>query len=145
LLAVLLWPPRGGQRASYVAASRIGARAARFLWLALWGGLAGVASAPATAAPRALSAMTAGMSHGEPSWLSSIDVRLAGLLSHHGGAAAVALGILLAVIAVGLYLPAPARRWMLALIAITYWPSARHCPGTAAAATGSSAATVSPA
>jgi hypothetical protein len=119
LLAVLLWPPREGQRSSYVAAGRLGARAARLLWLALWGGLAGLALAPATADPRALSAMIAGMSRGEPSWLASIDGHLAGLLSHHGGAAAVALAILLAVIAAGVYLPEPARRWALALAILT--------------------------
>jgi hypothetical protein len=119
LLAVLLWPPREGQRARYAAAGRIGARAARLLWLALWGGLAWLALAPATAAPRALSAMIGGMSPGETSWLSSIDAQLAGLLSHHGAAAAAALGILLAVIALGIYLPEPARRWVLALAILT--------------------------
>ncbi len=62
LLAVLLWPRRQDQPASYAAAARIGVRAARLLWLVLWGGLAGLALAPATAAPRSLSAMIAGMS-----------------------------------------------------------------------------------
>jgi hypothetical protein len=120
LLAVLLWPPGEGQRAGYAAAGRrTGAHAARLLWLVLWGGLAGLALAPATAAPRALSAMIAGMSHGDPAWLSGIDGQLAGLLSHRGGGAAVALGILLAVIAVGIYLPEPARRWALALSILT--------------------------
>jgi hypothetical protein len=119
LLAVLLWPPGEGQPTSYAAAGRTGAQVARLLWLVLWGGLAVLALAPATAAPRSLSAMIAGMSHGEPAWLSRIDGQLARLLSQHGGAAAVALGILLAVIAVGIYLPDPARRWALALAILT--------------------------
>jgi hypothetical protein len=115
LLAVLLWPPRAGQRTSYAAAGRIGAQPARLLWLVLWGGLAGLALAPATAAPRALSTMIAGMSGAEPAWLARIDGQLARLLSHHGGTAAVALAILLGLIAVGIYLPEPARRPVLAL------------------------------
>lgn len=119
LLAVLLWPPGDGQRTSYAAAGRTSAHVARLLWLVLWGSLAVLALAPATAAPRSLSAMIAGMSHGEAPWLSSIDRQLAELLSQHGGAAAVALGILLAVIAVGIYLPEPARRWALSLAILT--------------------------
>lgn len=119
LLAVMLWPPCEGKRTSYAAAGRAGAQAARLPWLMLWGGLAALALAPATASPRSLSAMVAGTSHGAPRWLSSIDGRLARLLSQHGGAAAVALGFLLAVIAVGIYLPEPARRWALALAILT--------------------------
>ncbi len=119
LLAVLLWPPRQEQPDSYAAAGRIGARTARLLWLALWAGLAGLALAPATAAPRALSSMIAGMSGTEPARLARINGNLAGLLSQHGPAAAIALAVLLAVIAAGIYLPERARRPVLALALLT--------------------------
>jgi hypothetical protein len=119
LLAILLWPPRQDQRTRCAAAGRIGLQPARWLWLVLWGGLAGLAVAPATAAPGALSRIIAGMSGAEPAWLARIDRQLAGLLSHHGPAAALALAILLAVIAVGIYLPEPVVRPVLALAILT--------------------------
>jgi hypothetical protein len=119
LLAILLWPRRQDQGTGCVAAGRIGAQAARLLWLLLWGGLAGLALAPATAAPGALSNMIAGMSGAEPAWLARIDGQLAGLLSHRGPVAALALAILLAVIAVGIYLPEPVVRPVLALAILT--------------------------
>ena len=119
LLAVLLWPRPQDQLTSYAAAARIGVRAARLLWLVLWGGLAGLALAPATAAPRALSTMIAGMSGAEPAWLARVNVQLAGLLSHRGPAAAIALGVVLALIAVGIYLPEPVVRPVLVLAILT--------------------------
>lgn len=120
VLAILLWPRRQDQRACCASsAGRIGAQAARLLWLVLWGGLAGLALAPATAAPGALSNMIAGMSGAEPAWLARIDAQLAGLLSHRGPAAALALAVLLTVIAVGIYLPEPVVRPVLALAILT--------------------------
>ena len=119
LLAILLWPRGQDQRMGCAAAGRIGVRAARLLWLVLWGGLAGLALAPATAAPAALSNMIAGMSGAEPAWLARIDRQLAVLLSHRGPAAALALAILLAVIAVGIYLPEPVVRPVLVLAILT--------------------------
>lgn len=113
------WSDRAGQRTGCAAAGRIGAPAARFLWLVLWGGLAVLAFAPATSAPAALSTMVGGMPGAEPAWLARIDQQLAGLLSEHGGAVAVALGILLAVVAAGIYLPEPARRPLLTLAILT--------------------------
>jgi hypothetical protein len=115
LLAILLWPRRQDQRTGCPAAGRIGARAARLLWLVAWGGLATLALAPATAAPGALSTMIAGMSGAEPAWLARIDGQFAGLLSHRGPATALGLAVLLAVIAVGIYLPEPLVRPVLVL------------------------------
>jgi hypothetical protein len=119
LLAILLWPRLQDPRTRCAAAGRVGVQSARLLWLVLWGGLAGLAVAPATAAPGALSRITAGMSGAEPGWLARIDRQLAGLLSHHGPVAALALAILLAVIAVGIYLPEPVVRPVLALAILT--------------------------
>jgi hypothetical protein len=119
LLAILLWPRRQDQRTRSAAAGRIGVQPARLLWLVLWGGLAWLAVAPATADPGALSRIIAGMSGAEPAWLARIDRQVAGLLSHHGPAAALALAILLAVIAAGIYLPEPVLRPVLALAILT--------------------------
>lgn len=119
LLATLLWPRRQDERTGCAAAGRIGAQAARLLWLVLWGGLAGLALAPATAAPHALSNMMTGMSRAQLAWLARIDGQLSVVLSHRGPAAAIVLAVLLAIIAVGIYLPEPVVRPVLALAILT--------------------------
>ena len=118
LLAVLLWPARPGRPAPFVAGRAVGARAARLLWLVLWASLAYLALQPAARAPQGLSSTISGMSAGEPRWLASVDSSLGGLLSHRGLAASVVLAAILAIIAVGVYLPPPAIRVVLILAVI---------------------------
>jgi hypothetical protein len=116
LLAVLLWPAdRGKVPAPFTAARAVGARAARALWLVLWASLAYLTMQPGNRAPQALHDMIAGMANGEPSWLTAIDKNAAALVAHQGLAASVVLAIVLALIAVGVYLPAPAARATLVL------------------------------
>jgi hypothetical protein len=125
LLAVLLWPAeRGGAPASFTAARAIGARAARVVWLVLWASLAYLALQPGNRAPQALHDMIAGMAAGEPGWLAALDKNAAALVAHQGLAASVVLAIVLALIAVGVYLPAPAARVTLVLaivVAAVIW------------------------
>ena len=116
LLAVLLWPSdRGSRPAPFVAARAVGAPVARALWLVLWLSLAYFALLPANRAPRALHDMIAGMTDGEPGWLAALDRGAASLVAHQGLAASVVLAIALVVVAVGVYLPAPAARGTLVL------------------------------
>src|SRR5579875_1217987 len=120
LLAVLLWPRRAastGPRAGlpFAAAGAVGPRAARVLWLVLWGSLAWFAIAPANRTPQGLHDMIAGMAPGEPSWLASIDRGGAGLVAHQGLLASVVLAVALAVIAVGVFLPARLARGTIVL------------------------------
>jgi hypothetical protein len=120
LLAVLLWPRRNEQPASFVAGRSVGPVAAKGLWLILWGSLAYMALLPATKAPKALSGMISGMASGEPGWLASVDNHLAGFLAGRGGAAAVVLAVTLAVIAAGVLIPQPgAVKAVLGLAVIT--------------------------
>ena len=126
LLAVLLWPrDRGravarpdGPPAPFVAARAVGAPAARALWLLLWASLAYFALLPGNRAPQALHDMLSGVSRGEPPWLASISQQGAGFLAHRGLAASVVLAAVLAVIALGVYLPPRAARVALALAAV---------------------------
>ncbi len=107
LLAVLLWPAardRAG-RASFVAARAVGPATARVLWLILWGSLAYFAVTAANRTAQGLHDMIAGMAGGEPGWLAALDRGAAGLLAHQGLAASVVLAILLAAVAVGVFLP----------------------------------------
>ena len=123
LLAVLLWPrDRGGTAAGsaapFVAARAVGAPAARALWLVLWASLAYFALLPANRAPQALHTMLSSMTEGEPAWLAAISQHGAALLAHHGLAASAGLAALLALIAVGVYLPLQAARALLAVAAV---------------------------
>jgi hypothetical protein len=96
----------GRTTAGSPARDAIGDRAARAVWLLLWGGLAATALQPAARAPGAVSAMITEMAGGQPAWLAGMDRHLASALSGYGLAAAVILAVLLAVVAVLGCLPA---------------------------------------
>ena len=116
LLAVLLWPAdRPGVTAPFVAARAVGAPVARLLWLMLWGSLAYFALTPANRAPQALHDMIAGMTGGEPGWVTGLEKQAAALLAHQGLAASVVLAVALIVIAAGVFLPPPLARGTLIL------------------------------
>ena len=116
LLAVLLWPSdRHAATAPFVAARAVGGTAARALWLVLWGSLAYFALLPGNRTPQGLHDMIAGMAGGEPGWLAALDNHTASLVAHQGLTASIVLAVVLAVVAVGVYLPAPAARATLVL------------------------------
>ena len=111
LLAALLWPAdRPGPAAPFTAARAVGTRTARTLWLVLWAVLASVALWPANRAPWALRDMIAGMGSGEPGWLAATERNAAALVGNRGLAASVVLAVLLALVAIAVYLPKPAAR-----------------------------------
>jgi hypothetical protein len=119
LLAVLLWPRRQARPAPFAAGRSTGPSTARALWLALWGGLAYLALTPATAAPGALSTTVSGMAVGQPGWLAALDNHLAASLANRGPGTAIGLAVILAIVAVGVYLPRPAARAVIVLAIVT--------------------------
>jgi hypothetical protein len=131
LLAVLLWPsarpaspaaensPAARGRTSFAAGQFTGTAMAKLCWLALWGGLACLSLFPATRAPRALGRMITASAAGEPAWLARVDSGIGAFASQHGPAVAVALAVVLAVVAVGVYLPPTALRAVLVLAIVT--------------------------
>jgi hypothetical protein len=127
LLAVLLWPSDRGSPASpapFTAACAVCAPVARALWIVLWLSLAYFALLPGNRAPQALHDMIAGVTDGEPGWLSALDRGAASLVAHQGLAALIVLAIALVIVAVGVYLPAPAARGTLVLaivVAAVIW------------------------
>jgi len=124
LLAVLLWPADRSVSAPFTAARAVGAPVARALWLVLWLSLAYFALLPGNRAPQALNGMIAGMESGEPGWLAAIDRNAAALVAHQGLAASIVLAVALVIIAVGVYLPAPALKGTLVLaivVAAVIW------------------------
>jgi hypothetical protein len=116
LLAILIWPAAGTSRparhgaGSFVAARPLGVAAARGLWVVLWGSLACFSVTAASRTAQGLHDMIAGMADGEPAWLASADRGAAGVLARQGLPASIALAVVLAAIAVGIFLPAPGAR-----------------------------------
>ena len=125
LLAVLLWPSdRQGQRPSFIAARAVGAPIAKVLWFVLWASLSYFAVEGANRSSQGLHDLIYGLASGEPSWLASLDLHAASLVDHKGFVISVALGVLLAAVAVGVYLPAPARNGVLVLaivLSLAFW------------------------
>jgi hypothetical protein len=119
LLAVLLWPPRQEKTSVFVAGRYTGPLVAKVLWLVLWGSLAYLAVQPATKAPKALGGMIIGMASGQPAWLASIDNNIGSYLNAHGAGLAVLLSVVLAVVAAGVFLPAPALKGVVVLAIVT--------------------------
>jgi hypothetical protein len=131
LLAVLLWPcfsdqpaptdlpANPGREAPFEAARVVGGRAARVLWLVLWGSLAWFAvGPPASRTAQGLHDMISGMAPGEPGWLAAIDNGAARVLANDGLPASVVLAAVLAVIAIGIYAPRSAARAIVVLAAV---------------------------
>jgi hypothetical protein len=149
LAAVLLWParhvggrPGGRDRADrrqrlapFVAAGAVGAPAARALWFVLWGGLAWLAVLAARGhglLPGGDTAPAGAMASGDPGWLRSLGAAASGLAGRHAAVATMVTIALLAVIAVGGYLPVPGARAALCLAvlaAVAMWAAGQDLGG----------------
>ncbi|HUN31040.1 MAG TPA: hypothetical protein VMU95_03400 [Trebonia sp.] len=132
LLAVLLWPADRATRPRFPAARAVGAHVARALWLVLWLSLAYFAVTPANRAPGAVSGMISAMTDGEPHWLTGLMKGGASLVTGADLATSIVLAVALAVIAVGVYLPAPAARATLLLaivVSLLIWVFAQALGG----------------
>jgi len=111
LLAVVLWPvDRSADEPCFVAAGAIRAGVAKAVWVLLWGSLAYFCLAGPNRSPGGLSRNLRAMAAGEPAWLAGVNRHAASLVIHHGLPVAATLAVLLAFVAVGVYLPARAAR-----------------------------------
>ena len=132
LLAVLLWPADRGARAPFVAARAVGLRAAQALWLVLWGSLAYFAVTAENRTPQGLHDMVAGMASGEPGWLAAATRDAADVVAHRGLGASIILAVLLAAIAVAVFLPGPLLRAAIVLavvLSLVIWVAAQDLGG----------------
>jgi hypothetical protein len=123
VLAILLWPSvRRAADAPFIAASPVGVRAAKVIWVTVWGVLAGLAFFGS--ASRHASSLLSGMSTGEPRWLAELDRHAADLATGRGLAVSLIAGLLLAAVALGVFLPArPAKAVLVAavVVALVIW------------------------
>jgi hypothetical protein len=103
LLALLLWPT---ERAAAGEAGRfVGGRAAKAVWVVLWGLLAFLAFRPANTAPNAFSDAISDNSTGVPTWYASLLGHAANWTAGHGQALGVTFGVALALVALGVLAP----------------------------------------
>lgn len=122
LLAVLLWPVHGPDQDrsgwSFVAARPVGPQVARVLWLVLWGALAYFAVQPGYRTPQGLHDMLSGAAQGQPGWLASIGHDAAGLVAGQGDTVSIIIAVVLGVIALGVFAPAPVVRVVLVVAVV---------------------------
>jgi hypothetical protein len=104
LLAVLLWPSEGTNR-PFVAARTVGLNAARAIWVAVWGLLALLSVVGSGRSPQALDDLVTGLNSGQPGWLAHIDRVSESFFLSHGAPAAILLGVVCLIVAVGVFLP----------------------------------------
>ena len=131
VLAVLLWPSQGSDR-PFVAARTVGVRAAKVIWVAVWGLLAVLALVGSGRSPRALHDLVAGLDNGQPGWLAHIDRVSATFFLHHGTTAAVLLAVVCAVVAVGVFLPSQITQLTIVLAIATFaviWVAVQNVGG----------------
>jgi hypothetical protein len=125
LLAVLLWPSdRADQKGGFIAARTVGAPIAKVLWLVLWGSLSYFAVLGANRSSRGLHDVISTEANGEPGWVAWIDRHSASLVDHRGLAVMTTLSVLLAIVAVGTYLPkslANATIVLAAVLGLVFW------------------------
>jgi hypothetical protein len=86
------------------------ARGARLAWVLLWVGMAGFTVQAANRTAQGLHDNLAAMAAGEPGWLATANREAATLVAHRGLPVSIALAVLFALIAAGIFLPPPGVR-----------------------------------
>jgi hypothetical protein len=120
LLAVLLWPSTRTQPLPPFDAGRVvGVRFARWIWAAVWIGLALLALIGSGRAPQGIHDVIVGVDTGQPGWLAAIDRHAASIVSGHGLTVAVALAAVCVVVALGVFQRGTALKATLVLAAVT--------------------------
>jgi hypothetical protein len=113
-IAVLVWPRPDarhgtGPLRSVAETGPLGATLPKLIWAVLWLGFAALTLENVNRSPSALHDMVTGMSPGEPAWIKTIDRGLAAPLAHHGTEWSIALAVLFALVAVGVFRPRAVR------------------------------------
>jgi hypothetical protein len=127
LIAILLWPaarprPPARQPASPATSGPLGARAAKVLWLALWGSFSYYLLLPDNRSPEAIAGLFS-VTDGQPGWIVSIMNGLSRLAGQRGIEVSVVLAVLCCLVAGGVF-ARPALRPALALamaLGVLFW------------------------
>ncbi len=119
VLAVLLWPSEGSDR-PFVAARSVGVRAAKMIWVGVWGVLAVLSVVGSGRQPQALHDLVAGLNSGQPGWLGHIDRVSASFFLHHGTAAALLLAAMCLLAAISVYASPTFTQVMIVTAAVVF-------------------------
>jgi hypothetical protein len=98
----------------------VGVRAAKVIWVAVWGVLAVLTLVGSGRSPQALSDLVVKLDNGQPGWLAHIDRSSASLLLHHGTTLAVLLALVCVVIGIGVFLPPQLTQVTLVLAVVVF-------------------------
>ena len=119
LLAVLLWPaPESNPDRPFVAAGRVGMRAAKTTWAVVWLGMGCLALIGSGRSPQGIHDLIADLSAGEPSWLATLDRHAESVVAHQGLTVALAFAALCVGVAVSVFLPLRVTRIGIALAVV---------------------------
>jgi hypothetical protein len=125
LIAVLLWPTGTEplvEPLSPATAGPIGATASKALWTTLWASFAYFLLLPANRTPSGVGQMLAS-TDGQPAWLTSIMMHLSNLAGAHGAQISIVLGVLCAIVALGVWSRPTLRPTLVlaVLLALVFW------------------------
>ena len=112
VLAVLLWPGGDSDR-PFVAARTVGVRAAKVIWVVVWGLLTVLALVGSGRSPQALHALVVKVDNGQPGWLAHVDKLSAAAFLHHGTTLAILLAVVCVATAASVFLPPQATQVLL--------------------------------
>lgn len=125
LLAILLWPSvRDSGSSSFIAGRTVGPSIAKGLWLLLWGSLSCFALLGANRSSEGLHDLIVDQTAGEPSWVAWLDRGAASAVDHRGLTIMVIVAALLALVAIGVFLPPAPSNAVLVLaimISLAFW------------------------
>jgi hypothetical protein len=119
VLAVLLWPHQDRDE-PFVAARTIGVRAARLIWVGVWGLLAVLAVAGSGRQPQALHDLVTKSATGQPGWLEHIDKVSSAFLLHHGTPTAILLAAVCILAGASVFLSSEFARLMIVIVAVAF-------------------------
>jgi len=119
VLAVLLWPHQGPDE-PFVAARAVGVRAARLIWVGVWGLLAVLTVVGSGRRPTALHDLVTRVESGQPGWLAHIDKVSAPFLLHHGTATAILLAAVCALAGASIYMAPWFMRLMIVVVCVAF-------------------------
>jgi hypothetical protein len=131
LLAMLLWP-KEGSNLPFVAARKVGERAAKAIWAITWLLLSVLSVVGSGRQSQALHDLVAGLDSGQPGWLSHIDGASESFFLAHGTVAAVLLAVVCLLTAASIYVSTEFTRLMIVVVVAVFaviWVAVQNLGG----------------
>lgn len=101
----MLWPTSERTTGTFVAAKPIGKTVAKIVWVVIWGGFAVLNLQPAVFTSGGVHSMVSGMGSGQPGWVVALIDGFTGLSAGNGVPMQIVGAVIMALIAVAVFLP----------------------------------------